>query len=102
MTMSKAGTIVVWLDLDIEPERYSIQSTYLGTKRAVESGRRIVHTTQTHFLQFKYAKKLRVVINGTRHEITLGKCEGTDRLIRKTHNIEKLLLAGEFDWYKEV
>lgn len=60
----------------------------------------MVPTTQTHFLQFKYAKRLFVRVNGEIHEITLGKCEGTDREIRPAHNIEMMLLNGAFDYYR--
>ena len=35
---------------------------------------------------------------GEVHRITLGKCEGTNRKITKSHCLYKLLFAGEFDW----
>ena len=60
----------------------------------------VLHTTQTHFLRFHYGKRLFVHTPDRKvHEITLGKCEGTNREIRKSHNIEKMLIAGEFDWF---
>lgn len=61
----------------------------------------ILHTTQTHFLKFSYGEKLFVhTADGKVHEITLGKCEGTGREIIRFHNIEKMLLQGEFDWFE--
>lgn len=61
--------------------------------------RDIVNTTQTAFLSFKYAERLFVVLDDVVHEITLGKCEGTDKEIREAHNIEKMLLNRAFNWF---
>lgn len=62
--------------------------------------RNVLHTTLTHFLSFSYGKRLFVHTPDRKvHEITLGECEGTDKDIRVAHNIEKLLIAGEFDWF---
>ena len=61
----------------------------------------ILHTTQTYFLSFKFGKRLFVhTPDGKVHEITLGECKGTHRLVKKAHNLEKLLISGEFDWFK--
>lgn len=59
-----------------------------------------VFTTQSHFLSFKYAERLFVTEDGSHcYEITLGKCEGTNRFITEKHNLEKLLFSGEFSWF---
>lgn len=73
--------------------------TYDDTAREISDGLRDIYTTVTHFLNFKYAKRLFVHIDNDIHEITIGKCEGTTREINESTNIEKLLYAGEFDWW---
>lgn len=74
--------------------------TYQETLNNINGGYDVVITTQPAFLQFKYAKRLFVKVNGEEHEITLGKYEGIDREIKKFHNIEKMLLNGAFDWFR--
>ena len=78
-----------------------IYCTYEDTYNELKQGRREIYTTIPHFLNFKYAKKLFVHTGRIIHEITLGKGHGTAREIKKTHNIEKLLLSDEFDWWKK-
>ena len=75
--------------------------TYLSTRECVNLPGiwPIVHTTQTHFLTFMYAERLFVHCYGRMHEITMGDCEGTKREISEAHNIEKMLIAGEFSWF---
>lgn len=74
-----------------------------------EDNRLSIITTQPHFLNFKYSDRLFVVIANrdsdddvdySTHEITLGECEGTDREITTSLNLEKLLYSGEFSWYR--
>ena len=60
----------------------------------------ILYTNQLFYLSFKYGKRLFAHCNGAAHEITLGRCEGTSRIIKPAHNIVNLLMAGEFDWFQ--
>ena len=77
----------------------TVHKTYIETKNAVDSQTPLIFTTLTHFLSWNYATRLFVHINGEEHELTIGDCEGTTREIRAGHNLEKLLISGEFDWW---
>lgn len=102
--MKKKDKIFVYLGGLINPlfsPLTGLYMTYLATQEAVlDDSVTEVHTTQTSFLNFKYAKRLFVTTGNKLHEITLGKCEGTDKEVREAHNIEKMLLNGAFDWFK--
>lgn len=58
----------------------------------------VIHSTQPTFLSFDVAEELYVHYFGEVYQITLGKCEGTNRIITKEDCLYKLLFVGEFDW----
>lgn len=87
----------IHIHLDNVPE--GCLTTYCATEKAIEDDFDVVHTTITHFCSWRYERKVFIHVNGTQHEITMGDCEGTNRHIREGHNLEKLLITGEFDWF---
>lgn len=74
--------------------------TYIDTLNAVRRGDKCIHTTITSFLSFEYSDRIFVHFDGESHEITIGECDGTKRIITKSHKLWNLLMAGEFEWYK--
>ena len=96
---------------DIE-KGYYIYEDYIETKKMIQKALNdqdfdyIIHTTQPHFLSFDYLPARLFVHFYNKdnqeeiHEITLGSCEGTDKELREAHNLERMLLAGSFDWWK--
>lgn len=74
--------------------------TYLGTLEAINDERDIIKTTQLSLLSTTLFEKYRVFLHkGDKQiEITLGDCQGTDRNIKVTDNLEKLVMAGEFNF----
>lgn len=69
------------------------------TQKAVDDDIDIIHTTQTHFVSWKYGRRIFIHIGDDIHEIKMGDCEGTERELREGHNIEKMLFVGEFSWF---
>ena len=63
----------------------------------------VIHTTQTHFCSWKYVNmgyRLFVHKGGHMIELKVGKNPSTDRLLKGTENLERLLLGGEFDFIR--
>ena len=89
----------VWLD-DIGTPNDMIIS-YETTKGAYNIKQSIINTTQTAFLKTYILDDYRLFVHryGEVIELTLGSCQGTDREIKTTDNLEKLVLGGEFDFH---
>jgi len=87
----------VWLD-DVGIGRH--YSSFVLTEQALERKQSVIHTTQTHFLKTSILDDYRLFIHkdGKQLEITLGDCQGTSRKIKEEHNLERLVLGGEFDF----
>lgn len=86
----------IWL---ITPDT-ECYTDYISTIEALHKGEDIINTTLTHFISFRYKRRIFIHTNKAEmHEITIGDCDGTNRQIREGYNIEKLLYSGEFNWF---
>lgn len=74
--------------------------TYLSTLEAINDECDIIKTTQLSLLSTTLLEKYHVFLHkdDKQIEITLGDCQGTDRNIKVTDNLEKLVMAGEFSF----
>ena len=91
-------------DDDFFNTKDEIETTFTGCveELAEKYGKRdILRTTIPHFLSFEYGKRLFVHLKGEVHEIREGECEGTEKEIKISHNIEKLLLNGSFSYFSD-
>ena len=96
----RAEELHLYLDLQDLAEMEYACDTYRETQERFESTLDgIVRTTIPFFLSFDFADRLFVHCNCDVHELTVGECEGTERYIRKSHNLQKMLFAGEFSWF---
>ena len=89
----------LWMTYNADKMVYDISSTIYSTEYALRNNK-VVHTTIPYYLSFDYAERLFVHMGNIIHEIKIGKTEGTDKEIRKAHNLEKMLMTGVFDWFQ--
>lgn len=105
----------IHLHLDVRQpnlSKYFIIDDYVHTEKVIKKALKnkdvefVIHTTQPHFLSFKYLPARLFVHFYNKgdqeeiHEISLGRCEGTEKELREAHNLERMLLAGSFNWWK--
>ena len=84
----------------IQERGIKVLTTFIDTEKAVYNDEnKYIYTTLTHFLRWNYAGRLFVHVDGETHELNLIDCEGTERVILPGHNLEKMLISGEFDWW---
>ena len=94
----------ICLDYDF-PRRNKAMTleTFTSTELAIVTNDEIIYTTQTHFCSWKFVNmgyRLFVHKGGHMIELKVGKNSSTDRLLKGTENLERLLLGGEFDFVK--
>lgn len=84
-----------------QPKDVDCYVSYNNTKRAIDLNESIINTTQIHFChnKFIYDRGYTIYIHGESGrvvKIDKNGTESTNRRIREEHNLEKLLISGEF------
>ena len=82
---------------------YVAYKDFCSTDKAIKEREVFIHTTQPHFCSWKYVNmgyRLFVHKDGHMIELKIGKNPSTNRLLKGTENLERLLLGGEFDFVK--
>lgn len=89
----------VWLD-SVGMDYAIVCKTLCATRKELLQGSEKIHTTQLSLLRTSLLNEYRVFLHqdGKQIEITLGECQGTDRIIKAGYNLEKLVLGGEFNF----
>lgn len=91
-----------YLDAPYDPARTF--HTYDGTNDAIKKGREIIHTTSIANISFDLLDlgyRIFVHRNGRALECKLGSMDGTEKEIRKAHNLLKFIMGHVFDEYFE-
>ena len=93
----------IWMGENWRSENKNVNElivTLESAEKALHSNKSRVDTTQTHVCSTKWLQKCYRLfvhmLDNTVVEIKLGQNDSTNRIIKETYNLEKLLLAGEF------
>jgi len=89
----------IWMEQNNEN---NLLTNFQETQKALIDSVDLIHTTQPHFCNTKWITKYKIFVHMLDNEcveILLGtKNKYTNRNIRLSHNLEKLLLANEFGY----
>lgn len=91
----------IWLRKPKDPRTFSVLKVFPEkAEKALLAGYRRVDTVQTICCDTRWLEQgYHIFIhfpNGSNAKLRLGRNSCTDRYIRPEHNLQKLLLAGEF------